>query len=252
VARLLLSDDSPTVQRLIAMAFAGHNVEVSAVGDGESAIARIAQHPPDIVLASIGTPKRSGYDVAAFVKSTPALASTPVVLLAAAFEPVDEVRVAQVRCDGVMVKPLDPQQLVARVQDLLRQAPARPARAMPAVPEAPMPAPPERTGSVDDYFDRLDAAFTKRAATRAEAPADDVGTVPTVDAVLQPPVPPAAVPIPPAAPIPIVTDALIDEVTRRVVERLGTAALRDVVSDIVTDVAERLIREEIARIRHRT
>src|SRR4051794_24946244 len=140
MATLLLSDDSVTVQRLIAMTFAGHDVQVTAVGDGEDAIARIRQQRPDIVLASIKTPTRSGYDVAAYVKSTPELAGTPVLLLAAAFEPVDDVRVAQVRCDGVMVKPLDPQQVVARVEELLRTARATPARPM-AETSVPAPAP---------------------------------------------------------------------------------------------------------------
>ena len=54
-----------------------------------------------------------------------------------------------------------------------------------------------------------------------------------------------------AAPEPAVTDALVDEVTRRVLERLGPDAVRAVVADIVADVAERLVRQEIARIRGR-
>jgi len=248
VATLLLSDDSLTVQRLIAVTFADQGIEVTAVGDGEQAIARITQQCPDIVLASIGTPKRTGYDVAAFMKSSPELSATPVLLLAAAFEPVDDVRAAQMRCDGGLVKPLDPQLVVARVTELLRS------RAASSVP-LPKPIAPavlpltERAGTADDYFARLDAAFAQRAAVRSALPVDEVGTVPTVDAVLQPAVPPPAGQ--PAA-TPLVTDALIDEVTRRVAERLGTAALREVMADVVADVAERLIREEIARIRNRT
>jgi hypothetical protein len=48
---------------------------------------------------------------------------------------------------------------------------------------------------------------------------------------------------------PAVTDAMIDEVTRRVLERLAPDAARAVVTDVVSQVAERLVREEIARIR---
>ena len=70
-----------------------------AVGDGEQAIARIPIERPDIVLADIGMPKRSGYDVAAFVKGRPDLAHIPVLLLAGAFEPVDEAR-ARSRCSA--------------------------------------------------------------------------------------------------------------------------------------------------------
>ena len=65
VYNLLLADDSVTIQRVIELTFADEDVEVVAVGDGEQAIARIGRSVPDIVLADIGMPKRSGYEVAA-------------------------------------------------------------------------------------------------------------------------------------------------------------------------------------------
>jgi hypothetical protein len=52
-----------------------------------------------------------------------------------------------------------------------------------------------------------------------------------------------------APPEPVVTEALLDEVTRRVIQRLGPDAVTRVVADVVSEVAERLVREEIARIR---
>ena len=50
---------------------------------------------------------------------------------------------------------------------------------------------------------------------------------------------------------PVITDAFLDEVVRRVVERLSPGTARDVITDIVSEVAERLVREEIERIRKR-
>ena len=254
---LLLSEENETVQRLVAMTFADQDVQVTAVNDGDEAIVRITRDRPDIVLASIATAKRSGYDVAAFVKSSPELASTPVLLLASAFEPVDQVRAAQVRCDGVLVKPLEPRLVVTRVKELLRGAAGAPPPPPGLMPAATPVAAAVTPGSVDEYFDRLDAAFNRRTATRPTAASDDVGTVPTMDTVLESP--PAAAPVltppPPAStppPAPVVSDALVDEVTRRVAERLGTGALREVMAAVVADVAERLVREEIARIRNRT
>ena len=248
---LLLSDDSLTVQRLIAMTFSEQDIEVVSVPDGEEAIARITAQRPDIVLASIGTRKRSGYEVAAHVKSTPHLASIPVLLLAAAFEPVDQVRAAQVRCDGVLIKPLEPQQLIARVKQLLADSGPAWSHEPAPVPPAELPPSGAGTGGVDDYFARLDVAFSRRPVSRPAPRPDDVGTVPTVDSVLKPAEPtlrdgPVSV-----AAEPVVTDALVDEVTRRVVERLGTGAVRDLVADVVAEVSERLIREEITRIRRK-
>jgi CheY-like chemotaxis protein len=236
--KLLLADDSATIQRVIELTFSGEDVNVLAVGDGEQAIARIPTEHPDIVLADIGMPKRSGYDVAAFVKSNPELKHIPVLLLAGAFEPVDEARAEQVGCDGVLVKPFEPQQVIARVRELLDGAKGSPVQATASVPRpverlsgppprtlpfpkreepeppaaaaasepvdapafseppsasvqsAPPAAPPVET-SLDDYFDRLDAAFatldsappsggSEAGGSKVSNPVD----VPTLDGLL--------------------------------------------------------------------
>ena len=186
--RLLLADDSVTIRRVIELTFADENVRVDSVSSGREAIASIEASPPDIVLADAGMPDVSGYDIAAFVKSRPNLRHIPVILLAGAFEPLDEARSRKSGSDGVLVKPFEPQMVVARVRELLpapgaRQytppAPraamaddigaipepsARPAR---GAPETEMPltstAPAASTQPIDPLFDesldRLDAAF---------------------------------------------------------------------------------------------
>src|SRR5258705_9377190 len=124
--KLLLADDSVTIQRVIEMTFSGEDVQVLAVSDGEEAIARIAAEKPDIVLADIGMPKRNGYEVSAFVKGRPELAHIPVLLLAGAFEPVDEAKAKEAGCDGVLVKPFEPQHVIARVRELISGAKGSP------------------------------------------------------------------------------------------------------------------------------
>src|SRR3990170_1786150 len=103
--KLLLADDSVTIQRVIELTFADEDVQVVAVGDGKQAIARVQSDRPDIVLADVGMPERDGYEVAAFIKGNPELAHIPVLLLTGAFEPIDEGRAQAARCDGVLVKP---------------------------------------------------------------------------------------------------------------------------------------------------
>src|SRR4051812_33962646 len=153
--KLLLADDSITIQRVVELTFSGEDIDVVAVNDGEQAIARIPLERPDIVLADIGMPKRTGYDVAAFVKRDPALQHIPVLLLAGAFEPVDEAMAAEAGCDGVLVKPFEPQQVIARVKELLDGAKGTPTRATSAIgrpverlalrSDERHPAPPTRT-----------------------------------------------------------------------------------------------------------
>ena len=177
--KLLLADDSVTIQRVIELTFADEDVQVIAVSNGQDAIDRVQRDPPDIVLADAGMPERNGYEVAQFIKGTPAFAHIPVVLLTGAFEPVDEGRARSVGCDGVLVKPFEPQIVISRVKDLLAgrqpagmwgQAPASqgPVRQAPAPPVATQGNRPAANGdSLEAYFDHLDAAFS---AAGGEAP----------------------------------------------------------------------------------
>jgi CheY-like chemotaxis protein len=204
--KLLLADDSVTIQRVVELTFSGEDVQVVTVGDGEQAIARIPLERPDIVLADIGMPKRSGYDVAAFVKGRPDLSHIPVLLLAGAFEPVDDARAQQVKCDGVLVKPFEPQQVVSRVRELVDGAKDRvPAHAGSSVkahearipspesrilessriPITPKPAAPEPP--LEDYFKGLDAALAG-LSSKSDGPAPmpelnefSTSEVPTID-----------------------------------------------------------------------
>ena len=193
---LLLADDSVTIQRVIELTFAEENIKVIAVSDGDEAIERIRASPPDIVLADVGMPGRTGYEVAQFIKQSPELAHIPVVLLTGAFEPVDQVRAAEAGCDGVLAKPFEPQLVINRVRELLAKRglddafdvdPAAPAvrhrfiedDLIPPVAPAPRaPAPAQAAAApadteVDDYFDRLDAAFSNLSASGRTAPKSD-------------------------------------------------------------------------------
>jgi CheY-like chemotaxis protein len=182
--RLLLADDSVTIQRVVELTFSGEDIDVVTVSDGEEAIASMSANPPDIVLADIAMPKKNGYEVAAFVKEHPTLARVPVLLLAGAFEPVDEERAKRVKCDGVLVKPFETHEVITRVRELMddaRQgeppepvtAPAMPRGQVLEMPPSPGRAPlapqasqaPNDDQSLDDYFDRLDVAFATRAQT---------------------------------------------------------------------------------------
>jgi CheY-like chemotaxis protein len=187
--KLLLADDSVTIQRVIELTFADEDVEVITVGDGQLAIDRLDTDPPDIVLADVDMPKRDGYEVAAYVKSRPKLAHIPVVLLTGAFEPIDQVRATAAGSSDVLAKPFEPQMVINRVKELLgkkrpnedEQYDALP-RQTPTAPPAPQtvshiakPAPANgpATGdgglSLDDYFDQLDAAFSNLQQPGAQA-----------------------------------------------------------------------------------
>ena len=266
---LLLADASLTIRRVIELTFADAGIRVVTVADGREAIERIQREPPDIVLADIGMPERDGYDVATFVKQTPSLSHIPVLLLAGALEPVDDDKARQCGADGVLVKPFEPQVAVSRVRGLLAKRPG---------PTASASSDPAATsGGGGDYLDRLDAAFAAMSTSprpigqpaadgddtpeRSPAPIPSLrviaGNQPTsaqaphgvalADAFIALLAAEQGRPLPngPVLPAPVVADAQIDEIARRVATRLTDEPLRQA----VLDAAERLVREEIDRIK---
>lgn len=279
--KLLLADDSVTVQRVIELTFADEGMEVVAVGNGRQAVERLDHDAPDIVLADVSMPELDGYEVAAHVKRTPGLSHIPVVLLTGAFEQVDEARARAVGCDGVLAKPFEPHMVIALVRQLLGHPVgddlAREGR--PAAPGTPglsagypfepgaAAAPP--AGSLDEYFDRLDEALSAQSHAQVARPpvpaeeepaapakrsslaqafeallADELGEAP-IASVEPEQTPPAAE----ASSTLAVTDQLVDQLAERVLERISDLIVREAVTRHVVEVAERLVRDEIRRIR---
>ncbi len=152
--KILLADDSITIQKVIELTFSDEDFEVVTVGNGRLAVERLDEVRPDIVLCDIIMPEKDGYEVCDFVKKHATHGHVPVLLLTGAFEPFDQERAARVGCDGFLAKPFEPQSLISKVKDLLSQAAARP-RPVPApapaasspafaavsAPEPPRPAP---------------------------------------------------------------------------------------------------------------
>ena len=125
--KLLLADDSITVQRVIALTFQGEGIEVIAVGDGDQAVDAIDRERPQIVLADLSMPGRDGYAVAEYVKRSPELSKDiRVVLLTGAAEPVEEARSRALGIDGVLSKPFEPHVATALVRRLLTESAHRP------------------------------------------------------------------------------------------------------------------------------
>jgi CheY-like chemotaxis protein len=145
---LLVADDSLTVRKVIWMVLALEDFQITAVDNGIDAIARAREMRPDLVIADVLMPGRSGYEVCETLKSDPATAGTPVLLLAGNFEPFDEARARAARADAHITKPFESQALLDRVRALLGlpavqpMMPARPAMAAASAPQTSQPAVP--------------------------------------------------------------------------------------------------------------
>jgi CheY-like chemotaxis protein len=148
--KILLADDSITIQKVIELTFSDEDFEVVTVSNGRLAIEKVQEVRPDLVLCDIIMPEKDGYEVCDFIKKNAATSQIPVLLLTGAFEPFDQERASRVGCDGFLAKPFEPQTLIAKVKELLNQAGGRASAPRPAaspayVPPAPAYSPPAPT-----------------------------------------------------------------------------------------------------------
>ncbi len=137
--KLLLADDSATIQKVIDLTFADEGVRVVIVNNGQEAIDQLPEVQPDIVLADVFMPARSGYEVCEYVKTNEKLKHIPVMLLVGSFEPFDEAEARRVGADEILTKPFQSiRRLIDRVGSLVSGSPAEkesPTAELPKVPE---------------------------------------------------------------------------------------------------------------------
>ena len=124
---LLLADDSVTIQKVVNLTFADEGIDVVTVGDGDSAMQKISEISPDVVLADVHMPGLNGYQICEIVRENPATRNLPIVLLVGSFEPFDEGEAARVGANAYLTKPFQSiRQLVTQVTDLMQSASPEP------------------------------------------------------------------------------------------------------------------------------
>ena len=119
-SRLLVADDSSTIQKIVSMAFEIEDVEVEGIGNGQEAFDRISQFNPDIVLADVDMPGLDGFELSAKIKESPETSSIKVLLLASDFEEFDEQRYQECGADNHISKPFKSDDIFAMVKSLLQ------------------------------------------------------------------------------------------------------------------------------------
>jgi CheY-like chemotaxis protein len=122
--KLLLADDSATIQKVIDLTFADEGVQVVSVSSGQEAIDRLLETKPDVVLVDVFMPSPNGYEVCEYVKTNEQLKHIPVMLLVGSFEPFDEAEARRVGADDILTKPFQSiRRLIDRVGALVSSPP---------------------------------------------------------------------------------------------------------------------------------
>lgn len=115
--RILLADDSLTIQKVIELTFMDEDYEVTAVSNGDEALRLLPETGPDFVIADVHMPGANGYEVCRQAKQR--FPGIPVLLLVGTFEPFDEGQARAVGADSYLKKPFDSQELLQIVGQLL-------------------------------------------------------------------------------------------------------------------------------------
>jgi DNA-binding response OmpR family regulator len=116
--RILVVEDEMQIARTLRDYLEVAGFEVTAVGDGESALASARGWRPDLVVLDLGLPGMDGLDVARELRRA---STIPIVMLTARGEESDRIVGLELGGDDYLVKPFSPKELVARVRAVLRR-----------------------------------------------------------------------------------------------------------------------------------
>ncbi len=122
MSRILLADDSPHAQRMGERILREEGFEVVSLTDGDVALLRLADVDPDLILADVFLPGKSGIELCRHVKNDPSQRHIRVVLTAGLLEPFDEEEAARAGCDAILKKPFEASKLMEIIHPLVKEA----------------------------------------------------------------------------------------------------------------------------------
>ena len=119
-ATILVVEDEPDISALVAYHLARESYRVRTVGSGSEAIEALEREAPDLVVLDLMLPGMSGEEVLRELRRRPEV-NVPVIVLTARSEPSDRVEGLRLGADDYVSKPFSPQELVLRVEAVLRR-----------------------------------------------------------------------------------------------------------------------------------
>ncbi len=174
--KLLLADDSITIQKVIGIIFETEDYQLLVTDNGDDAFTKALEEFPDLVIADISMPGKDGFELCQAIKSDPRLSATSVMLLPGTFDHFDEQRAQSVGADGWLTKPFESQALLNKVAQLLETEPVRVAGAASAPAFAAVEAVEEPTAdfALPAYDEGLDAAAAAPVVDEAVLGLDEI------------------------------------------------------------------------------
>ena len=116
--RILIVDDDENIAELISLYLVKECFDTEIAANGEEALKKFEAYHPHLILLDIMLPGIDGYDVCREIRKN---SNVPIIMLSAKGEVFDKVLGLKIGADDYMVKPFDSNELVARVQAILRR-----------------------------------------------------------------------------------------------------------------------------------
>lgn len=123
--RVLVVDDESDIVALVAYHLAKSGYKVSTASSGSEALDRARQDQPALIVLDLMLPDMSGFEVLSVIRGEEAIADTPVLMLTARREEPDRIRGLTLGADDYLTKPFSPQELILRVNAILRRTNSR-------------------------------------------------------------------------------------------------------------------------------
>ena len=117
--RIVVADDDPIVIKFLTAIFQDEGFEVRTADDGEKALKVISEARPDLVILDLVMPYHDGFEICQKIRSTPATATVPVIILSMKEREQDALRAFEVGADDYIRKPFNALELVARARKLI-------------------------------------------------------------------------------------------------------------------------------------
>jgi len=117
----MIVEDEEALATLLEYNLAKEKFEVTHAGDGEEAMLKIEERPPDLVILDWMLPKISGIEVCRRIRARPETKNLPIIMLTARSEEADRIRGLETGADDYLTKPFSNNELVARVRAVLRR-----------------------------------------------------------------------------------------------------------------------------------
>lgn len=272
--KILVVDDSATMRQIMQMTFAGEDAQVVVVSDAAAAVSSAQSFVPDLVFADASLDAPDGYEVARAIKLDPNLARAAVILLSSQHSPYDPDRGRDAGVDDHVAKPFDTQNVIDKVAQVLSRPRAVASgtvspdlsgeAAAPDVDievEAPAPPMPTTATGTVKFGDPLPDARARPSRPVLELADESIAGGPSPEPIAEEPEP-EIVPAPaPAAASAVAVATSNGGAMARKLEGMGLSpaqvegvlslsreVIEQVVWEVVPDLAETIIREEIARL----